>query len=105
MAQQVMVHPAEIPEAKMMGCDLVNEGILPMNLIEFTITPPKFNIAPKKLWLEDYFPIGKVTFQGRTVKLWGGTSAESKHQTKGVVRKKSTQRLYSSNMQTVYYIH
>ena len=27
-------------------------------------TPPKFNIAPEKLWLEDYFPIGKVTFQG-----------------------------------------
>ena len=27
-------------------------------------TPRKFNIAPKKWWLEDYFPIGKVTFQG-----------------------------------------
>ena len=26
--------------------------------------PPKFNIAPEKWWLEDYFPIGKVTFQG-----------------------------------------
>ena len=26
--------------------------------------PLKFNIAPQKLWLEDYFPIGKVTFQG-----------------------------------------
>ena len=26
--------------------------------------PPKFNIAPEKGWLEDYFPIGKVTFQG-----------------------------------------
>ena len=24
----------------------------------------KFNIAPEKWWLEDYFPIGKVTFQG-----------------------------------------
>ena len=22
------------------------------------ITPPKFNIAPEKSWLEDYFPIG-----------------------------------------------
>ncbi len=22
------------------------------------ITPPKFNIDPEKLWLEDYFPIG-----------------------------------------------
>ena len=29
-----------------------------------TPTPPKFNIAPKKWWLEDYFPIGKGTFQG-----------------------------------------
>ena len=27
-------------------------------------TPPKFNIAPEKWWLEDYFPIGKITFQG-----------------------------------------
>ena len=27
-------------------------------------TPPKFNIAPEKWWLEDYFPIGKGTFQG-----------------------------------------
>ena len=27
-------------------------------------TPPKFNIAPEKRWLEDYFPIGKLTFQG-----------------------------------------
>ena len=35
-------------------------------------TPLKFNIAPEKRWLEDYFPIGKVTFQGRAVKLWGG---------------------------------
>ena len=26
--------------------------------------PPKFNIAPEKWWLDDYFPIGKVTFQG-----------------------------------------
>ena len=24
----------------------------------------KFNIAPEKWWLEGYFPIGKVTFQG-----------------------------------------
>ena len=29
-----------------------------------TRTPWKFNIAPEKWWLEDYFPIGKVTFQG-----------------------------------------
>ena len=27
-------------------------------------TPRKFNIDPEKLWLEDYFPIGKVTLQG-----------------------------------------
>ena len=32
-----------------------------------TIPPPKFNIAPEKWWLEDYFPIGKVTFQGLLV--------------------------------------
>ncbi len=30
----------------------------------FKITPLKFNIAPEKWWLEDYFPIGKATFQG-----------------------------------------
>ena len=29
-------------------------------------------MAPEKWWLEDYFPIGKVTFQGRTVKLLEG---------------------------------
>ena len=27
-------------------------------------TPPKFNITPENGWLEDYFPFGKVTFQG-----------------------------------------
>ena len=27
-------------------------------------TLAKFNIAPEKRWLEGYFPIGKVTFQG-----------------------------------------
>ena len=27
-------------------------------------TPPKFNIDPEKWWVEDYFPIGTVTFQG-----------------------------------------
>ena len=27
-------------------------------------TLPKFNIAPEKSWLEDYFPIRKVAFQG-----------------------------------------
>ena len=35
-------------------------------------TLPKFNIAPEKWWLEDYFPFGMVYFQGWTVKLpWG----------------------------------
>ncbi len=28
------------------------------------VTLPKFNIAPKNGWLEYYFPIRKVTFQG-----------------------------------------
>ena len=41
-------------------------------------TPQKFNIAPEKWWLEDYLPIGKVTFQGRTVKLREGI-CEVKH--------------------------
>ena len=27
-------------------------------------TPWKFNIAPEKWWLEDYFPIGMIHFQG-----------------------------------------
>ena len=27
-------------------------------------TPRKFNMAPENRWLEDYFPIGMVTFQG-----------------------------------------
>ena len=40
----------------------------------FGCTPPKFNIAPEKSWWEDYFPIGKVTVQGRAVKLPGGIS-------------------------------
>ena len=29
------------------------------------IAPAKFNIAPEKTWLEDCFPIGKVTFAGK----------------------------------------
>ena len=35
-------------------------------------TSPKFNIAPEKWWLEDYFPFGMAYFQGRAVKLPGG---------------------------------
>ena len=30
----------------------------------YDLRPQKFNLAPEKWWLEDYFPIGKVTFQG-----------------------------------------
>ena len=40
---------------------------------EMLDTPPKFNITPEKWWLEDYFPIGKATFQGLYVKLREGT--------------------------------
>ena len=39
----------------------------------FWCTLPKTNIAPTNGWLEDYFPFGKVTFQGRTVKLQVGS--------------------------------
>ena len=28
------------------------------------LTPPKFNIAPEKSWLEDYFLFGMVYFHG-----------------------------------------
>ena len=31
---------------------------------QLQVTHRKFNKAPEKWWLEDYFPIGKVTFQG-----------------------------------------
>ena len=30
----------------------------------YGVTHLKFKIAPEKWWLEDYFPIGKVSFQG-----------------------------------------
>ena len=41
---------------------------------EVQLHPPKFNRESpwKPWWLEYYFPIGKVTFQGRTVKFWEG---------------------------------
>ena len=48
-----------------------------MNQHQDLFTPAKFNIAPEKCWLEvleDYFPIGKVTFQGRAVKLREGNN-------------------------------
>ena len=36
-------------------------------------TPLKFNIAPEKWWLEDYFPIGKVyNFSGASCSTSGG---------------------------------
>ena len=30
----------------------------------YGVTHLKFKIAPEKWWLEDYFPIGKISFQG-----------------------------------------
>ena len=41
--------------------------------LNYPLPPPRFNIAPEKWWLEDYFPIGKVTFQRRAVKLREGS--------------------------------
>ena len=38
-------------------------GMLHVRLHDYP-PPPKFNIAPEKWWLETYFPVGKVTFQG-----------------------------------------
>ena len=35
--------------------------------------PSKLNIAPEKWWLQDYFPAGKVTFQGPCFRLLGLT--------------------------------
>ena len=56
---------------------LEQEGMLLSNMTKFLhkrgwqdpyipqpSTPLKFHIAPEKWWLEDCFPIGKVTFQG-----------------------------------------
>ena len=43
----------------------VEDGLRLKKMVRIrTPTPPKFNIDPEKWWLEDYFPIGKVTFQG-----------------------------------------
>ena len=36
----------------------------PMLLLTNRLHPLKFNIAPEKWWLEDYFPIGKAYVQG-----------------------------------------
>ena len=42
-------------------------------ILSYINTLPKFNIAPEKVWLEDYFPFGMVLciFRGY-VKLWEG---------------------------------
>ena len=39
---------------------LIFGGVFNRKIPILTNTPPKFNIAPQKWWLEDYFPIGKV---------------------------------------------
>ena len=39
---------------------MITEGWTDLDIF----TPPKFYIAPETWWLEDVFPIGKVTFQG-----------------------------------------
>ena len=47
-----------------MGQSLVEWNHIPSTWIIGSLHPQKFNIAPEKWWLEDCFPIGKVTFQG-----------------------------------------
>ena len=39
-------------------------SIHPLLCYIWKYTPRKIKIAPEKWWLEDYFPTGKVTFQG-----------------------------------------
>ena len=52
---------AGVPSDSKMCCFLF--GPKPQHQV--FVTPPKLNSSPpKKWWLEDYFPIGKVTFQG-----------------------------------------
>ena len=64
-------------ECEMDPFRLEQEGMLLPNMTKFLhkrgwqdpyipqpSTPLKFNIAPEKWWLEDCFPIRKVTFQG-----------------------------------------
>ena len=49
------------------GCWILNSYIqlgAHRPAVNYPVTPLKFNIAPEKWWLEAYFPIGKVTFQG-----------------------------------------
>ena len=69
------------PAMILQGNSLINQGIMVLHQ-NYThqkqgFTPRKFNseFTPEKCWLEDYLPIGKVTFQGRTVKLREGKKA------------------------------
>ena len=59
-------------------------------------TPPKFDIAPEKWWLEDYFPIGNVTFKGH-VKLWEGKGFEDSWEV--VARMEQQKELEPFNME------
>ena len=58
------------PSPKSMGkstapCGQKSEGHEEIKATYFCkCTPPKFDIAPEKWWLEDYFPIGMAYFQG-----------------------------------------
>ncbi len=47
-----------------LGVSLVAMWVMSLWLILCLISPPIFNIAPEKWWLEDYFPFGKIFFQG-----------------------------------------
>ena len=57
------------------GVLLSGGGVVPCS--QEAITPPKFNIAPEKWWLEDCFPFWMAYFQGRTVKLPGSRAVEN----------------------------
>ena len=54
-----------------------NPSLAPWHDMDHGDTPPKFNIAREKWWLGDYFPFGKVTFQGRAVQLQVAMPRES----------------------------
>ena len=55
-------HKASLKDLE--GCPTTGGSSQLISAIYKPFTPPKFNIAPEKWWLEDYFLIGKVTFQG-----------------------------------------
>ena len=46
-------------------------------LMDFKISLPETNIAPKNGWLEYYFPIGEAYFQGQTVSFREGNDERS----------------------------